>query len=152
MGEWVVGAPPVVVGGVTRLRVGSAAESVKVAREWVGDWLYDHGYAEASLFPAQVVVSELVTNAYRHAHVPGRPITVALYRSEGGVVCVVGDASEKEPEPQEFSLRATSGRGLSMIGFLVRSWGWHHPVAGGKGVWAVLDAEVDPSALDDVDG
>jgi anti-sigma regulatory factor (Ser/Thr protein kinase) len=95
-----------------------------------------------------LVVSELVTNALRHA-VPGTPRTrgqdapvrLHLMRWTERLVCAVRDPSNDSPvarEADDFS--AESGRGLFLVDSFCDSWGWH-PLAGtlsGKVVWALF--------------
>jgi len=102
-----------------------------------------------------LVVSELVTNALRHA-LPatcvqvdhGAPVRLHLMRWTERLVCAVRDPSQDSPvarETDDFS--AESGRGLFLVDSFSDSWGWH-PLAGtlgGKVVWALFQLPV-PSA------
>ncbi|MEU5523994.1 ATP-binding protein [Streptomyces sp. NPDC047860] len=96
-----------------------------------------------------LVVSELVTNALRHA-VPGGaprrgpqdpPVRLHLLRWSERLVCAVRDPSDEGPvarDSDDFS--AESGRGLFLVDSFSDSWGWH-PLAGalsGKVVWALF--------------
>lgn len=96
-----------------------------------------------------LVVSELVTNALRHA-VPGGaprpgpqdpPVRLHLLRWSERLVCAVRDPSDENPvarDSDDFS--AESGRGLFLVESFSDSWGWH-PLAGalnGKVVWALF--------------
>ncbi|MEV8552637.1 ATP-binding protein [Streptomyces glaucescens] len=95
-----------------------------------------------------LVVSELVTNALRHA-VPGAPralgqeppVRLHLMRWTERLVCAVRDPSNDSPvarDADDFS--AESGRGLFLVDSFCDSWGWH-PLAGtlsGKVVWALF--------------
>ncbi|MER7932248.1 MULTISPECIES: ATP-binding protein [unclassified Streptomyces] len=97
-----------------------------------------------------LVVSELVTNALRHA-VPGESerltapqapaVRLHLMRWTERLVCAVRDPSHDTPVPRnsdDFS--AESGRGLFLVDSFSDSWGWH-PLAGtlsGKVVWALF--------------
>ncbi|MFJ8154220.1 ATP-binding protein [Streptomyces sp. NPDC094468] len=97
-----------------------------------------------------LVVSELVTNALRHA-VPGEserlsaPQTPAvrlhLMRWTERLVCAVRDPSHDTPAPRDSDdFSAESGRGLFLVDSFSDSWGWH-PLAGtlsGKVVWALF--------------
>ncbi|MER7841573.1 ATP-binding protein [Streptomyces sp. NPDC096040] len=97
-----------------------------------------------------LVVSELVTNALRHA-VPGeseRPaaphtpaVRLHLMRWTERLVCAVRDPSHDTPAPRDSDdFSAESGRGLFLVDSFSDSWGWH-PLAGalsGKVVWALF--------------
>ncbi|ANB07674.1 regulator [Streptomyces ambofaciens] len=96
-----------------------------------------------------LVVSELVTNALRHAlpaDTPRHgerhgPVRLHLMRWSDRLVCAVRDPSHDSPVARatdDFS--AESGRGLFLVDSFSDSWGWH-PLAGtlnGKVVWALF--------------
>jgi anti-sigma regulatory factor (Ser/Thr protein kinase) len=96
-----------------------------------------------------LVVSELVTNALRHAlpadtpRLADRdgPVRLHLMRWTERLVCAVRDPSHESPvtrEADDFS--AESGRGLFLVDSFSDSWGWH-PLTGaldGKVVWALF--------------
>ncbi|MFJ9905844.1 ATP-binding protein [Streptomyces sp. NPDC101152] len=96
-----------------------------------------------------LVVSELVTNALRHALPAGTvlgahqvpPVRLHLMRWTERLVCAVRDPSQDSPverETEDFS--AESGRGLFLVDSFADGWGWH-PLAGmlgGKVVWALF--------------
>ncbi|AZS85868.1 ATP-binding protein [Streptomyces griseoviridis] len=97
-----------------------------------------------------LVVSELVTNALRHAlppmdgllpeHCP--PVRLHLLRWAERMVCAVRDPSRETPVTRdaEDDFSAESGRGLFLVDSFSDSWGWH-PLAGGLGgkvVWALF--------------
>ncbi|MEU6402082.1 ATP-binding protein [Streptomyces sp. NPDC046985] len=99
---------------------------------------------------AEVVVSELVTNAVNHARVPrGHLIGTRFERLESGVRIEVHDASERKPEQREASEEAEFGRGLVLVEALTSGqWGVSVREGLGKMVWAVCtkgDGPVDPS-------
>lgn len=95
-----------------------------------------------------LVVSELVTNALRHA-VPAAPrggeahpsVRLHLMRWAERLVCAVRDPSHESPAPRDSDdFSAESGRGLFLVDSFADSWGWH-PLAGtldGKVVWALF--------------
>ncbi|MBT2440387.1 ATP-binding protein [Streptomyces sp. ISL-36] len=105
-----------------------------------------------------LVVSELVTNALRHALPPDAPQTsreegqnppvrLHLMRWTGRLVCAVRDPSHKSPETRkgEEDGAAESGRGLFLVDSFSDGWGWH-PLAGtlqGKVVWALFRLGVE---------
>lgn len=95
-----------------------------------------------------LVVSELVTNALRHAlpadavgaeHAPS--VRLHMMRWTGRLVCAVRDPSHETPTPRDSDdFSAESGRGLFLVDSFADSWGWH-PLAGtldGKVVWAMF--------------
>ncbi|MEV7035821.1 ATP-binding protein [Streptomyces sp. NPDC093272] len=98
----------------------------------------------------RLVVSELVTNALRHA-VPGESerltapqapaVRLHLMRWTERLVCAVRDPSHDTPVPRDSDdFSAESGRGLFLVDSFSDSWGWH-PLAGtlsGKVVWALF--------------
>ncbi|MFD8429609.1 SpoIIE family protein phosphatase, partial [Streptomyces coelicoflavus] len=79
-----------------------------------------------------LLVSELVTNAVRHA---GGPITVRLIRDGPGLLCEVGDTGNGRPRLGRAGLLDDGGRGLHVVHRLTTRWGvrWTET---GKVVWA----------------
>ncbi|MFC4329904.1 ATP-binding protein [Streptomyces andamanensis] len=83
---------------------------------------------------AELVASELVTNAVRHARGPDVGMTVT--RTGHAKVCVaVADGSPLLPRPGSGDLMAETGRGLCLVDGLSRDWGVT-PCGRGKSVWA----------------
>jgi anti-sigma regulatory factor (Ser/Thr protein kinase) len=104
-----------------------------------------------------VVVSELLTNALRHA-VPQarladrsqgvearhrRPVRLGLVQPGQFVLCAVADPSPRPPEPKDPDYLAESGRGLHVISALSERWGWTVPAESGKVVWALFSVRLD---------
>ncbi|MGI5428393.1 ATP-binding protein [Streptomyces sp. CA-179760] len=86
---------------------------------------------------AALLVSELVTNALRHAT---GPIGVRLLRPSGldGVLrCEVSDPLPDPPRERAARLDDESGRGLQLVASSCRRWGTRPGVAG-KTVWFEL--------------
>ncbi|MEU3824262.1 ATP-binding protein [Streptomyces sp. SID486] len=124
-------------------------EAVREARHFTRDTLdkWDVGDRFDDIC---LVVSELVTNALRHA-VPSEPprrgdphhpsVRLHLMRWTERLVCAVRDPSHETPVPREADdFSAESGRGLFLVDSFADSWGWH-PLAGtldGKVVWALF--------------
>ncbi|WP_079126200.1 ATP-binding protein [Streptomyces sp. ERV7] len=88
---------------------------------------------------ALVVLSELVTNAVRHTHVPlGSQIQTRYQREGDGVRIEVHDADNELPAarvPGE-----TGGWGLILVDSLAARWGVDDRDGIGKSVWAVVNA------------
>ncbi len=106
-------------------------EMIKVARDYVAEiaaeWPVD-GYH------VRVVVSELVTNAIRHARTEEIRVDAC---SDGEVhVVKVWDGDGTLPVSRSSGPDALGGRGLVIVGELVSRWGTLRDVAGGKTVFA----------------
>jgi anti-sigma regulatory factor (Ser/Thr protein kinase) len=92
-----------------------------------------------------VVISELVTNALRHA-LPatgpaalaraGWPVQIGLARPGRSLLCAVSDPSDRLPVPREPDPLDETGRGLQVVASLSDEWGYSAPSAMGKIVWA----------------
>ena len=94
-----------------------------------------------------LVVSELLTNALRHA-LPGPgepclrcPVRFGLLQPGPCVLCAVADPSQHPPVLKEPGSLAETGRGLRVIGRLADAWGYTTPCDTGKVVWAVLSVK-----------
>lgn len=119
------------------------ARAVREARELPITTLHRWGTAQRCDDIA-LVLSELVTNALRHAvpipgKVPGRrPIRVGLLLPGPCILCVVADHNPMPPVRRQPGCLAETGRGLHVIDALSDNWG--HTALGdeGKSVWAVL--------------
>lgn len=86
-------------------------------------------------FVGRLVVTELVTNAYKHVGF-GHVVVRILPDGETFVVIEVWDQGAGRPVIRDAGHGATCGRGLAMMVRLVHDWGVR-PLAGeGKIVWA----------------
>ncbi|WP_245796048.1 ATP-binding protein [Actinacidiphila alni] len=104
---------------------------VDVLDEWELDELGD---------VAQLVLSELLTNAVRHGRVPGRDIGTRFLRlAEGGLRIEVHDPREAGPAPRTAGAWDEDGRGLALVEALTAGrWGTATREGPGKLVWADL--------------
>ena len=89
---------------------------------------------------AELLLSELMTNAYRHAKVPaGREIWARCVVTEDHIRVTVTDANNTLPAPGTASLDDESGRGLTLVAALADDWGAERRGCGiGKEVWFEL--------------
>ncbi len=119
---------------------------VATARRRLRAELADSGAAEAVIDDAALILSELLSNSWRHA----RPLPASQevraawsHDTDGAVTVAVTDGGgPTRPRPGSPSLTARGGRGLTIIGSLARAWGVREAEATGTvTVWAVLDGE-----------
>lgn len=124
---------------------GSARHARDLATDVCVRWELPH-----LVFPASLVVSELVTNAVQHARTM---VTLRLSLRPRYLLIAAVDGSPEEPVvrpaavgPGQGGARA-GGRGLPLVAALAVHWG-SLPTAGGKVVWASLavDGTADASA------
>ena len=111
------------------------SESVRASRSFVAAQLHRLG-ADDLVHDATVIVSELATNAVRHARSPFR-VSVS---EVGGLVCISvkdvgeGHAALQTTAPDD---HAIDGRGMAIIDALAHRWGYS-ALDDGKVVWAQL--------------
>ena len=121
-----------------------APASVAVARQRLTADLDAAGVVHAAVGDAVLVVSELLSNAIRHARpLPGARVQVAWAVDNGSVEVAVSDGgAPTRPYPAHASVSALGGRGLDIVEYLARTWGVRAD-SQGLTVWAVLSAPAD---------
>ncbi|MFB6680001.1 SpoIIE family protein phosphatase [Streptomyces sp. NPDC056390] len=112
--------------------------SVGLARKMTSDRLAQWRLEELS-FSAELIVSELVTNAIRHAH---GPIELRLIRTRNRLICAMSDASSTSPHLRRATVSDEGGRGLFLVAQFAQRWGTRH-TAEGKVIWAELATPQD---------
>ena len=101
--------------------------STTSARQFAVSILREHGFPS---WPADLLVSEVVTNVINHAETP---FTVAVSFDDVARVTVF-DGNSILPALRELADDAEEGRGLFLVQALARRWGVeNHP--SGKQVW-----------------
>lgn len=143
-GHWSGPAGPHVRTGLDAVTRDLAAvpESVREAREFTRDGLGIWGLA-AMYDDVGLVVSELVTNAVRHAvgATAGSgetSIRLGLLRTAGRLTCAVADPSDDVPRQGEADFISQSGRGLHLVAAFSDTWNWTPLYGHGKVVWAAF--------------
>jgi anti-sigma regulatory factor (Ser/Thr protein kinase) len=119
-----------------------APSSVGQARQQLGADLRGHGVAEPAICDATLVLSELMSNAVRHARpMAGAQIRVAWMLSDGTLELAVSDGGGPTQPRTERPTSASSpgGRGLGIVDHLSRRWGVRRDDLGTT-VWAALPA------------
>jgi PAS domain S-box-containing protein len=103
---------------------------VASARRQVAERLANWGLHDAA-FTTELVVSELVTNAIRHAQ---SPIQLRLIRDRT-LICEVSDGSSTAPHLRRARAFDEGGRGLLLVSRLALRWG-SRQTPHGKTIWA----------------
>jgi anti-sigma regulatory factor (Ser/Thr protein kinase) len=118
-----------------------APASVAVARRRLSAELVAAGIFDGAVRDTILVVSELLSNAIRHARpLPGASVQLAWALDNGVIEVAVSDGgAATTPLPTHASLSSLGGRGLDIVDYLARTWGTRTDDAG-LTVWAVLAA------------
>jgi anti-sigma regulatory factor (Ser/Thr protein kinase)/PAS domain-containing protein len=125
--DWDVPSDPAAVAGMR-------AEATRQLAEW--------GLEEVE-FTAELILSELITNAIRHAT---GPIRVRMLRDRT-LICEVSDTSSTSPHLGYAAVTDEGGRGLFLVAQIAERWGTRY-TAEGKVIWAELALPTrEPSRL-----
>jgi anti-sigma regulatory factor (Ser/Thr protein kinase)/anti-anti-sigma regulatory factor len=117
-----------------QVRIPADRNAPSTARTTVHDFCYEQG-VNGNTEAAQLVASELVTNAVVHA---GTPIELTLRLLSGQLHIAVRDTGDGQARIRgTVDESAESGRGLVLVDALAASWGSFVPPVG-KIVWATL--------------
>ncbi|MGW1893216.1 SpoIIE family protein phosphatase [Streptomyces sp. NPDC002004] len=108
----------------------------KEATAQLGIWGLDH-----LTFTTELIVSELVTNAMRHAT---GPIQLRLIRDRT-LICEVSDGGHTSPHLRRAATDDEGGRGLFLVAQMTRQWGTRY-TSTGKTIWTEQD--LGPELLD----
>ena len=156
-GNWPLAPDPAPLGWTRFPRIatrtpGADARSVRAARDFTIATMRRWGVPERGDDIA-TVVSELLTNALRHALPPPGggarprpPIRLALLQPGPCVLCAVADPASTAPVLKQPGHLAETGRGLHVIGALADAWGYTTPTDNGKVVWAMFSARPGPAS------
>ncbi len=92
--------------------------SVTGARHFVADSLTADGCPHATIETAKLLVSELASNAVRHAR---SPFEVSMSQHDHSLTISVADGSDLRPVTREVT--DAGGRGLRLVEALANEWG-----------------------------
>jgi anti-sigma regulatory factor (Ser/Thr protein kinase) len=123
-----------------------APASVAVARRRLAAELTSAGVFDGVVGDAVLVVSELLSNAIRHARpLPGSKLLLAWALGDSAVEVAVSDGgASTRPMTAQATVSSLGGRGLGIVEYLARSWGVRTDDAG-LTVWAVVPLPDDLS-------
>ncbi|WP_145908734.1 SpoIIE family protein phosphatase [Kitasatospora viridis] len=117
---------------VVTWEIPSHPSAVATARKAASQRLSEWGVGE-QLYAAELIISELVTNAIRYA---APPITLRLIRDQV-LICEVSDASSTAPHLRRARDWEEGGRGLLLVAQMAHRWGARHSLTG-KTIWAEM--------------
>lgn len=127
-----------------RFEAPTLEKSVPEARHAVRDVLTQQGVSrdDTALGDLLVILSELVTNAVRHAALLSPQITVEVALDERWMRVAVRDSHPYRPRALQVDSEGTGGRGLQLVKTLTQDAGGECDVQrcadGGKTIWATL--------------
>lgn len=130
--------------GVWRFTAAAVDASVPQARHAVRDLLYRQGVPVSDDLAQGLllIVSELVTNAVRHAALLSPVLAVEIAVGADWVRVAVEDNHPYRPTALEADHGRTGGRGLLLVREITREAGGacdvEHTASGGKVIWAAL--------------
>jgi anti-sigma regulatory factor (Ser/Thr protein kinase) len=105
---------------------------------------------DQAAFTAELILSELVTNAIRYGT---EPIRLRLLYDRDSLICEVSDGSSTSPHLRRAATTDEGGRGLFLVAHFARRWGTRH-TARGKVIWteqSLEDAAAGPGdAMGDI--
>jgi anti-sigma regulatory factor (Ser/Thr protein kinase) len=121
------------------MRVPWRAASVAHVRKAVVDDLSTRDVSPAVIDEAEIVISELVSNAIRHARPLADGNLRVHWKVKAGVVEVevTDGGGDSTPRPAPRTIWAPSGRGLRIVRSLAHEWGVTEDRTGST-VWASL--------------
>ena len=112
------------------------------ARAFAGATLAEWNLAAEAVEAAQLVISELVTNALRHAS-DSPDVTLQLVLTDDCIRVLVSDGGPGEPKQARPDAGSSdvSGRGLWIVDAFTNHWGTEPNARGGKTVWCEIPTE-----------
>ncbi|MEF9904753.1 ATP-binding protein [Streptomyces sp. P9-A2] len=137
---------------ISELTLAATPNAVAWARGHTVDILQRWRFPAEGIEVARLLISELATNAIRHAQ-PTEPsetateyaglgtIALKLWPTDGGIILAVSDPDPRPPAPRAGDASPTGGRGLVLIQAMANRWGYFPTQPhSGKAVWAEVPA------------
>ncbi|CAL2073781.1 ATP-binding protein [Streptomyces sp. TR1341] len=134
-------------------RLSATPRGARLARRLTGTSLDNWGYPYDGPLnnTAQLLTSELATNAVTHGRVPGRDfeLRLLLLPQEDTLRIEVSDTrGERHLQMLRAAFGDEHGRGLIVVDALSRTWGVRERIVG-KTVWAEIPLAGPPGAISD---
>jgi anti-sigma regulatory factor (Ser/Thr protein kinase) len=95
------------------------------------------GATSDALAATELVTSEVVTNAVRHADGTGT-VEIRIRLRAGDLTVEVEDGDPRPPVPQSDRAGLPGGHGLHIVQAVTSAWGWRPQRSGGKVVWFTI--------------
>jgi anti-sigma regulatory factor (Ser/Thr protein kinase) len=128
---------------VYRLELTTVESSASVARHKASDILDEWRVSAGHIETAQLLITELVSNAVKFGKPPGGPlpaeISLALWLLGGTLIIEVSDQSAGLPVLRPADTESPDGRGLHLVRSLSSQWSYYMPNPGWKTVFCVMD-------------
>lgn len=118
------GAQELQARGPRRMSLPFSADSVRVARRALEDWIDDSVDHEEIVADCRLVLSELIGNAVRHARpLAGGTLDIGWGCTDHEIAFAVTDGgASSKPHVIDAELDAPGGRGLTIVDALSRRW------------------------------
>ena len=126
------------------LELGALPSAVPCARLHTRQLLWEWGLHTVLGDDAELLVSEIVTNAIQviQADMHSSSVRLWLLADRARLLIMVWDASPLPPVRVDADADTENGRGLLLVQTISARWGWHFlPDKGGKVVWALAVPE-----------
>ena len=120
---------------MSEYRLPAENASVRLARGLVQDFARSHGAGPDSLRVLELLTSEVVTNALRHATLASGVVVIRVHANTLGVTVEVEDDDPRPPQA-ETRRPGAGGLGVRLVAQLALTWGaYRRPRSGGMTVW-----------------
>ena len=121
------------------IELSALPDAVPDARRYVRDIATLWGLVVAEIDDAQLITTELLTNAIKASQMIAESAVKLRMRWRRQALRIeLWDGSDEPPEICSPTLEAEYGRGLFLISAIASAWSFHRCAGGGKVVWAEL--------------
>lgn len=111
--------------------------SVARSRHWMLEQVSGTSATQDAVNAIELVTSEVVTNAVRHADGTGS-VEISVRLRTRDLTVEVSDGDPRPPQPQRDRAGLPGGHGLHIVQAVTSAWGWRPRRSGGKVVWFTI--------------